>query len=119
MSLRTALAALAAGLTAFVLVGVAVTELAASRIACSLFLGIPAGLGAGAIAMTVVRRTLGDPRPERRRLGVAIGSFSGGFLVGLAGLAVVGRTGAVTALVGGLAVGGLATLVGWVAVESR
>ena len=113
MQFRSVAASLAAGVAAFLLVGVAVTELAASRIEFSLFLGLPAGIGAGALAMTVVLLTVEDVRPGRRRLGLAVGTFGVVFLVGLLVAAFVLRLGAVTAIAVGVVLGVFAAIGGW------
>ena len=113
MVLRAALYALAAGLAAFLLVGVAVTELAASQVEFSLFLGIPAGLVAGAITATTVLFTAEGDDPRRRRLGFAVGTFGVVFLLGLLVVALVLRQGVVVAIVAGLALGILGAAGRW------
>ncbi|WP_225336524.1 hypothetical protein [Halomicrobium urmianum] len=80
MDVPRALAALAAGVTAFLVVGVVVTELAASRIAFSLLVGLPAGLLAGVAVTVAVALGLGDESPERRRIARSAGGFGVAFL---------------------------------------
>ena len=67
--------ALTAGIAAFLLVGVLVTELAAARIEFSLFLGIPVGLVAGIATAAFVIVRLGNPDPAKRRVAQASGGF--------------------------------------------
>jgi len=81
MDVTRTLAALAAGVTAFLVVGVAVTELAASRIAFSLLVGIPAGLLAGVAVTAAVALGLGDESPERRQIARSVGGFGVAFLL--------------------------------------
>lgn len=87
--LTTGLLALAAGLAAFLLVGVAVTELASRWIEFSLLLGLPAGLIAGVVATVLVGGGLA--RSEGRRYDAALaGGFAGAaFLVVSVAVAVL------------------------------
>ena len=113
MDRRAIPAALAAGLAAFVLVGVAVTELAASRVEFSVFLGLPAGVTAGVVATLAVLYASGDVNPGHQRVGRALGGFGVGFLAGLVGATVVARTGAVVGLVVGVVAGLAAAVLSW------
>lgn len=84
MSVKSFGVALASGIATFLIVGVAVTEFAQSWIEFSLFIGIPSGLVAGALAATAVYLGLADEAPERRRR--IAGSFAGfgmGLLIAL------------------------------------
>ncbi len=95
----------AVGLATFLLVGVAVTELLQSRIEFSLFVGIPAGLVAGALAATLVARASSAGAPaQRRRLAGVFGAFAASFLLVLAA-GVVLPLGTVVAILGGVGVG--------------
>ncbi|USZ66663.1 hypothetical protein NGM10_07870 [Halorussus salilacus] len=81
MTRRTALLALATGLSAFLVVGVAVTELLSARIWPSLLVGIPVGIAAGLAGAAFVYGGLvpESPRP-RRRFAVAAAGFGVAFL---------------------------------------
>lgn len=82
MSLQSFLSALVAGVAAFVAVGVAVTELAATRIAFSVFVGLPAGLLAGVLTAAGVYATRGDEDPGRsQRIGWTVVTASTVFLL--------------------------------------
>lgn len=99
MSLRSLGLALAAGVAAFLLVGVAVTELALAWIEFSLFVGLPAGLAAGAFVAAAVYLGLAEDAPaRRRRVAVTAGGFGVGFLVVLVLIAVVVDLGVVSSL---------------------
>lgn len=112
MRLRTVGLALLAGAAAFLLAGVAVTAAAAPYTEFSVFLGIPAGVVAGAVATLAVLLGVGDPEPGRRRAGKTVAAFGLVFVVGLVvgfgaiGTPVVVSTGsaAVTGLVAALVV---------------
>jgi hypothetical protein len=98
MRLRAVAAAVAAGVAAFLLVGVAVTELLAARIAFSALVGLPAGLFAGVAVTALVLVGLGGEDPRQRALAAGVGTAG---VVGLAVLAVLialGRTGAALSL---------------------
>lgn len=113
MNLKSLVFALVAGIAAFVVVGVGVTALLESSIEFSVLLGIPAGLGAGAVAAAAVYLGLGDDAPaERRRVAVAFGLFGAGLLVTLVVLAAVGQ-GMVISTVAGIVVGVLAGVVSY------
>ena len=76
--------ALAAGIAAFLVVGVAVTELASTWIEFSLFVGLPAGIAAGAAVAAAVAYGLGEPTTSRqRRLAASTAGFGVGFLAAL------------------------------------
>jgi hypothetical protein len=62
--------ALAAGLAVFLTVGVAVTELAGTWVEFSLFVGLPAGIVAGAAAAAAVTVGLSDGAVYRNAPGV-------------------------------------------------
>lgn len=106
--------ALAAGLTAAVIIGVAVTSTAERYIEFSLFVGLPAGLLAGLLTgwLVAVRLARDDPERRRRLLG-AIGGFAVGFLVVGAGLIVASQGGLTVVLGGGLLAGSLGTVAGY------
>lgn len=93
MSLKSLGLALAAGITAFLVVGVAVTDLAQPWNEFSLFLGIPAGIVA-AYTAAVVYLGLADDTPGRRHCFAgtfaAFGVASLAALVVLAGLVDLG-----------------------------
>lgn len=96
-----------AGVAAFVLVGVAVTELASRVIEFSLFVGIPAGLLFGAAAAILVLARLEDPSPARRRPAVVVAWFGVAFVVALLlGTGLLGLPNS-TAILGATIVGAL------------
>lgn len=119
MNLRLLGLALAAGLATFLLVGVVVTELLASRIAFSLLVGIPAGLFAGAVVATLVAwaSDAGGP-PERRRLATAFGTFAATFLLVLVVGAVV-PVGMTIGVLAGVVVGVVAAVGSYVRARGR
>ena len=91
MTLKTLGSAFAAGIAAFLVVGVAVTELVGAWIEFSLFVGLLAGIAAGALLAAIVSFGLGDGVPAgRRRLAGSIAGFGIGFLVAVVALAVAG-----------------------------
>ncbi|WP_435146306.1 hypothetical protein [Halobaculum sp. P14] len=105
MNLKSASIAAAAGLTAALVVGVAVTEVASAWIEFSLLVGIPAGLLAGVLLAAAVAVNLRDEASDdRRRLALAAGAFSTAFLVVLVVAAAGLSVGVVISL--GVAVGG-------------
>ena len=96
MTLKSLGYALVAGIAAFLVVGVTVTELAAARIEFSLFVGLPAGIVAGAAVAAAVAYGLGkETTPQQRRLAASSAGFGVGFfaavivLSGLVGLGMV------------------------------
>lgn len=111
---RTIGLALAAGVAAFLVVGVAATEAVSGWIEFSVFVGIPVGLVAGAGAAAVVFLRLEDPDPGRRRPALAVAGFGAGFVLALVVAAgVLGLRNSVAlpvAGVVGLLVGGGAVL---------
>lgn len=114
MNLRSLALAVVAGLASFLVVGLAVTVVAERWIEFSLFVGLPAGLVAGAVAAAAVYLGLADDGPaERRRVATSVGLFGVGFLATLVVLALAGQ-GLVVATVVGVAVGLVAALVGYV-----
>ncbi|WP_415380962.1 hypothetical protein [Halosimplex sp. TS25] len=85
MRIRTLVLALAAGLAAFLAVGVAVTEVALRWIEFSLFVGLPVGLLAGVTAVALVITGLGTGVSHlRRRIAVTVATFGLAFLLVLA-----------------------------------
>lgn len=114
MGIRSIALAAGAGVAAFLLV--AVTELARPRIEFSLFVGIPAGIAAGAFTVAVYPGLADDAPASRRRAAGAAAAFGVGFVVVFVALGWVAGVGAVTAIVGavvaGLAVGVAAYLRG-------
>lgn len=113
MNLRTLALALVAGIASFLVVGIAVTAVAERWIEFSVFVGLPAGLVAGAVAAAAVSLGLDDGAPaERRRLALAFGLFGAGFLATLVVLAVAGQ-GIVLSTVAGMVVGLVAAVAGY------
>lgn len=113
MNLKSLALALVAGIAAFLVVGIAVTALLEPTIEFSVFLGIPTGLVAGAIAAGGVYLGLGDDVPaERRRVALAFGLFGAGLLVTLVVLAAVGQ-GLTLSIIAGIVVGLVAAVVGY------
>lgn len=84
MNPHRARAAFGVGLTAFLLVGVAATELAATAIEFSVFVGIPAGLLAGALAAAATYRRLGGDASDRFRRSVVAAAVFGYAVLALA-----------------------------------
>lgn len=114
MNLRSLAFAVVAGLASFLVVGLAVTAVAERWIEFSLFVGLPAGLVAGAVAAAAVYLGAADDGPaERRRVATSFGLFGIGFLATLVVLALAGQ-GLVVSTVVGVAVGLVAALVGYV-----
>ena len=91
--------ALAAGVAAFLVVGLVVTEIASAWIEFSVFVGLPAGIVAGVAVAAAVAFGLADDSPQRYRLAGTIAGFGVGFLAavvvfsGVVGLGVVLSTG--------------------------
>ncbi|WP_436928040.1 hypothetical protein [Halosimplex amylolyticum] len=82
MRIRTLALALAAGLAAFLAVGVAVTEVALRWIEFSLFVGLPVGLLAGLTAVALVVVGLGTEASHLlRRIAVMFATFGVFFLL--------------------------------------
>lgn len=105
MNVKSLGLALVAGLAAFLVVGVAVTEFTLRWIEFSLFLGLPAGLAAGAFTAAGVYLGLAEDAPAgRRRIAGAFAAFGGGFLVALLVLGWILEVGATAALVGSVVV---------------
>ncbi|MFB6211815.1 MAG: hypothetical protein ABEI76_09780 [Halobacteriales archaeon] len=115
MNLRNALFGVIVAVAGFLVVGVAVTELAAKEIEFSLFLGLPAGIVGGLVFGWVTTRWLSSDVAEHRHRGAALAGFGVGFLTVVLGLTVVGGMRNSRALpIGagiGIAIGGL--LYGW------
>lgn len=112
MNYRTIAVVLVAGIASFLVVGIAVTAVAERWIEFSVFVGLSAGLVAGAIAAAAVSLGLGEGAPaERRRLALAFGLFDAGFLATLVVLAVAGQ-GVVLSTAAGVAVGIVAAVAG-------
>ncbi|MDR5657542.1 hypothetical protein RH831_10175 [Halodesulfurarchaeum sp. HSR-GB] len=101
--------ALAAAVAGFLLVGVAVTAVTGRWVEFSVFLGLPAGLVAGALLGAAAYVGLESPSPQRNAVAGGFVAFALGFLLGFLILAGVFRVGVTTALgvavVLGLAVG--------------
>lgn len=92
MNLRGVALALGAGLAAFLVVGVIVTEVGTAYTEFSVFLGIPAGLVAAVVVVVTVLLGYGESvSPGRRRAASAVGAFGLLFLLGLVvGVGAVG-----------------------------
>ncbi|WP_253737294.1 hypothetical protein [Halohasta salina] len=111
MTLKTLGYAFAAGIAAFLVVGVTVTELVGAWIEFSLFVGLPAGIVAGALVAAAVSYGLGDGVPSRRRrLAGSVAGFGVGFLVAVVALGVAG-VGVVSSMVAAFGVGLVAAVV--------
>jgi hypothetical protein len=117
MDARSLLLALAAGLATFLVVGVVVTELAQPWIEFSLFLGLPAGLGAGTLVAAVVYLWRAADAPAgRRRVAASLASFGVAFLVVLLLVGALVNVGTALALIAAAVVGVLAAIasyLGW------
>lgn len=115
MNVKSLALALVAGLAAFLVVGVAVTEFTLRWVEFSLLLGIPAGLAVGAFTAAGVYLGLADDAPAgRRRIAGAFAGFGGGFLAALLVLGWVLQVGATAALVGAVVVALVVTAVAYV-----
>lgn len=119
MNLRLLGRTLVAGLVAFLVVGVAVTELLSARIEFSVLIGTPAGLVAGALAAALVAwgTSAGAP-PQRRRLATACGAFAAGLLLVLA-LGALVQMGTVVGTVLGVVVGLIAAAAAYLRPRGR
>ena len=113
MKLKTLAIALAAALAAFVIVGVAVTELAGPSIEFSLFVGIPAGLVAGAVAGAAVALGLGADDAGNRRIAAGFGAFGVAFLATFLVGTFLLSAGVVLSILVGCVVGVVAAPVGY------
>lgn len=98
MSYKSAALALVAGIVAFLVVGVGVTELAQPRIAFSLFVGIPAGIVAGAFAASAVYVGTADSSRQSRLVAGTIAAFGAAFLLSMLVLGLVGNVGIVLSM---------------------
>ena len=115
MTLKLLGYALAAGVAAFLVVGVTVTELAAARIDFSVFVGIPAGVVAGMAVTAAVAFELADvDSPQRYRLAGAVAGFGVGFLAAVIVLSGLVGLGVVLSMALGVVVGLVAALVSYV-----
>lgn len=100
MTLKSLGLALAAGITAFLVVGVAVTEIAQPWIEFSLFLGIPAGIVAAAFTAAAVYLGLADDAPaSRRRIAGTFAAFGVAYLAALVVLGGIVNIGMALAIV--------------------
>lgn len=105
MSLKSVSVALSSGIAAFLVVGVAVAELAHPWIEFSLLLGIPAGLATGAFTAAGVYLGLADDAPaDRRRIAGSFAAFGVGFSLALVVLGWVVNVGVGTAIVSSVVV---------------
>jgi len=115
MTLKLLGYALAAGVAAFLVVGVTVTELAAARIDFSVFVGIPAGVVAGMAVTAAVAFELADvDSPQRYRLAGAVAGFGVGFLAAVIVLSGLVGLGVVLSMALGVVVGLVAAVVSYV-----
>jgi len=115
MTLKLLGYALAAGVAAFLVVGVTVTELAAARIEFSVFVGIPAGVVAGMAVTAAVAFELADvDSPQRYRLAGAVAGFGVGFLAAVIVLSGLVGLGVVLSMALGVVVGLVAAVVSYV-----
>ncbi|MFW6152986.1 MAG: hypothetical protein ACOC42_01365 [Halobacteriota archaeon] len=111
MDRRAIALATAAGVAAFILVGVTVTEVTMRWIEFSLFVGIPVGLVAGvAITMAVYLGLSRDAPAVRRRIALGLGTFGGAFLLVLALAIALDRT-IITSLLLATTVGAIAGVI--------
>jgi hypothetical protein len=113
MKFKTLAIALVAAIAAFVIVGVAVTELTDQRFEFSLFVGIPAGLVAGAVAGAVVILGLGFGEARNRRIAAGFGAFGTAFLTTFLVGAFLLNVGVVLSILIGCAVGAVAAPIGY------
>lgn len=110
MNFKSFVLALAAGIATFLIVGAGVATLVQPWIEFSVFVGIPVGLVAGAIAAVLVALGLGDAAPvERRRLAATFGAFAVGFLIVLVAGSVA-TLGLTLSMLVGVVVGTIAAL---------
>lgn len=113
MTIKSLALTVVAGIATFLVVGIAVTALAEPWIEFSVFLGLPAGLVAGAAAAAVVSLGLADDAPaQRRQRATGFALFGAGFLVTLVAL-VITDTGLTLAMAVGLIVGLIVGIVGY------
>jgi hypothetical protein len=114
MTLKSLGYALVAGIAAFLVVGVTVTELAAARIEFSLFVGLPAGIVVGAaVAAAVAYGLRGEPTSRQHRLAGAVAGFGGGFLAALVVLSGLVGLGVVLSMGLGVVIGLMAAIVSY------
>ena len=114
MDLKSVVLAAVAGVAAFVVVGVATTELVAPWIEFSVFVGIPAGVVAGTVATVGVYLGLADDAPaQRRRVAVSVAGFGVVFLTVLFAGAGVFEMGVLAALGLGAVLGVAAAVVSY------
>lgn len=105
MNLKHIALAVLAGIAAFLIVGIAVTELLSPRIEFSLFVGIPAGLLAGVVTVIAVALGLGRDEPGTRRVAVAFGIFGAVFVVATVLVGGLGGRGVLVSMLVGVVVG--------------
>lgn len=105
--------ALLAGIAAFLVVGIAVTELLSPRIEFSLFVGIPAGLMAGVVAAAAVALWFGREDAGARRAAVALGAFGGAFLATTVAVGILAGVGLLASMLAGGVVGLAAAVLGY------
>ncbi|QLG50299.1 hypothetical protein [Natrinema halophilum] len=108
MNIRTHGYAVAAGIAAFLVVFVVVSELLLPYIEFSVFVGIPAGIVAGVLTAVTVLLFSRETDRTRRPLAVALGTFGVTFL-GILVVAIGGFQAGVTISIG------IATLLGFLA----
>ena len=97
---------LGSGIATFLIVGVAVAELANQLIGVSLLVGLPVGAVAGAIAVASVATGLSEQTPPRhRRWTGGFAGFTIGFVIGAAVAAVILHFGPSSSAAIGAAVG--------------
>lgn len=89
MSVRNALLGVVVTVAGFIVVAVAVTELAARAIEFSLLIGLPVGGLVGVVLGGITYLWLGDEDPRWRRLGAALAGFGAVFLALLVSLVTV------------------------------
>lgn len=99
MDPESAWPAIVAGTATFLIVGIAGTALARPWIELSMFLALPVGAVAGAIAAGLVFLSMGAASARRRRVALSFTAFTVGFLLALVvgGAANIGGTPSVLA----------------------
>lgn len=105
MNFRSTVRVIAVGLTTFLVITVAVTELLQSRIEFSLLVGIPVGLVAGVIITALLVRGFADGPSERERwISASFGAVSIAVLVVIVAGALL-QVGTTMAAIAGTIVG--------------